>query len=160
MALTATTLRVWVDDPPEAGREFAWVLFDAAGGQVGGGRSLPSAWPAAERREAVVAARQGRIVTLKLPPLPPGRVVAAARFALEDQLADTPDESHIAVGSERSSTGLRVAIVASNWMAAFVAASQRVGLNWDRAVLESDLALAPARGWRWCAASCSCRPGS
>ena len=153
MALTATTLRVWVDDPPEAGREFAWVLFDAAGGQVGGGRSLPSAWPAAERREAVVAARQGRIVTLKLPPLPPGRVVAAARFALEDQLADTPDESHIAVGSERSSTGLRVAIVASNWMAAFVAASQRVGLNWDRAVLESDLALAPARGWRWCAAS-------
>ena len=153
MALTATTLRVWVDDPPEAGREFAWVLFDAAGGQVGSGRSPPSAWPAAERREAVVAARHGRIVTLPLPPLPPGRVVAAARFALEDQLADAPDESHVAVGSERSGTGLRVAIVASSWMAAFVAASQRVGLNWDRAVLESDLALAPARGWRWCAAS-------
>ncbi len=153
MALTATTLRVWVDDPPEAGREFAWVLFDAAGGQVGSGRSPPSAWPAAERREAVVAARHGRIVTLTLPPLPPGRVVAAARFALEDQLADAPDESHVAVGSERSSSGLRVAIVASSWMAAFVAASQRGGLIWDRAVLESDLALAPARGWRWCAAS-------
>ncbi|HEV2979013.1 MAG TPA: type II secretion system protein GspL [Casimicrobiaceae bacterium] len=153
MALTATTLRVWVDDPPEAGREFAWVLFDAAGGQVGSGRSAPSAWPAAERSEAVVAARHGRIVTLTLPPLPPGRIVAAARFALEDQLADAPDESHVAVGSERGSTGLRVAIVASSWMAAFVAASQRAGLNWDRAVLESDLALAPARGWRWCAAS-------
>jgi len=153
MALTATTLRVRVDDPPEAGREFAWVLFDAAGGQVGSGRSPPSAWPAAERREAVVAARHGRVVTLTLPPLAPGRVVAAARFALEDQLADAPDESHVAVGSERSSTGLRVAIVASSWMAAFVAASQRAGLNWDRAVLESDLALAPARGWRWCAAS-------
>lgn len=153
MALTATTLRVWVDDPPEAGREFAWVLFDATGGQVGSGRGPPSAWPAAERREAVVAARHGRIVTLTLPPLPPGRVVAAARFALEDQLADAPDESHVAVGSERSSTGLRVAIVARSWMAAFVAASQRDGLVWDRAVLESDLALAPARGWRWCAAS-------
>src|SRR5271165_5549261 len=125
MALNATTLRVFVDDPPEAGRDSTWVLFDAAGGQVGSGSSPPSAWPAAERTEAVIAARHGRLVTLALPPLPPGRIAAAARFALEDQLADAPDESHVAVGNERSSAGLRVAIVASRWMSAFVAASQR-----------------------------------
>ncbi len=158
MALTATTLRVFIDHPPEAGRDEAWALFDATGRLVQGGRSAPAAWPAAEQREAVVAARHGRIVTLALPPLPPARIEAAARFALEDQLADAPEESHVAFGNERSGDGLRVAIVAGSWMAAFVAASQRCGLAWDRAVLESDLAPAPARGWRWCAASIT-QPG-
>src|SRR5439155_26278799 len=33
---------------------------------------------------------------------------------------------------------------------AFVSASQRCGLSWDRAILESDLAPAPAGSWRWC----------
>ena len=51
-----------------------------------------------------------------------------------------------------------MAIVASRWMSAFVAASQRAGVSWDRAVLESDLALPPARGWRWCADSIA-QPG-
>jgi type II secretion system protein L len=148
MASTPSTLRVLVDDPPEAGRELAWALFDATGRLTRSGRGTPSAWPAAERREAVIAARHGRIVTLTLPPLPPGRAEAAARFALEDQLADAPDENHVALGN-----GGQVVIVSSNWMAAFVAASQRLDLVWDRAVLESNLALVPARGWRWCAAS-------
>jgi type II secretion system protein L len=153
MAPTATTLRVFIDDPPEAGRDAAWALFDATGRLTKSGRGPASAWPAAERREAVIAARHGRIVTLPLPPLPPGRAEAAARFALEDQLADTSEASHIALDPARGSDGWRVAIVASSWMAAFVAASARLGLAWDRAVLESDLALAPARSWRWCAAS-------
>jgi len=90
-----------------------------------------------------------------LPPLPPPRVEAAARFALEEQLADAPEESHVAFGSEGSGKSLRAAIVAAGWMASFAAASQRVGLHWDRALLESDLAPPPARGWRWCAASTS-----
>jgi type II secretion system protein L len=148
MAFTSSTLRVLVDDPPEAGREQAWALFDATGRLARSGRGAPAAWPAAERREAVIAARHGRIVTLTLPPVPPGRAEAAARFALEDQLADTPDENHVALGQ-----GGQVAIVSSSWMASFVAASQRLDLTWDRAVLESNLALAPARGWRWCAVS-------
>jgi type II secretion system protein L len=158
MAPTATTLRVFVDDLPEAGREAAWALFDATGKLTRSGRGPPSGWPAAERREAVIAARHGRIVTLALPPLPPGRAEAAARFALEDQLADTPEASHVALGPARGSDGWRVAIVASGWMAAFAAASGRLHLPWDRAVLESDLALAPARSWRWCAASVT-QPG-
>ena len=153
MAPTASTLRVLVDDPPEAGRDAAWALFDAQGRLARSGRSAPAAWPAAERREAIVAARHGRIVTLALPALPPGRAESAARFALEDQLADAPEASHVALGPTRGSDGWRVAIVAHSWMAAFVAASARHDLVWDRALLESDLALAPARGWRWCAAS-------
>jgi len=158
MALTVTTLRVFLDHPPESGSDETWALFDATGRLLGSGRSPPPAWPAAERKEAVVAARHGRIVTLALPPLPPARVEAAARFALEDQLADAPEDSHVAFGNARSGNGLPVAIVASSWMAAFAAASQRCGLAWDRAVLESDLAQVPARGWRWCAASIT-QPG-
>lgn len=153
MAPTPTTLRVFVDQPPDAGREMAWALFDAAGRRISGGSSRPAEWPAAERKEAVVAARNGRIVTLAMPPVPPGRAEAAARFALEDQLADAPDDSHVALSYEAGNNRLRVAIVATSWMAAFVAASERCGMAWDRAVLEGDLAVAPARGWRWCANS-------
>jgi general secretion pathway protein L len=153
MAPTATTLRVFVDEPPEAGRDAAWALFDGQDRLARSGRGPPAGWPAAEQHEAIIAARHGRIVTLPLPALPPGRAEAAARFALEDQLADAPEASHIALGQARGSDGWRVAIVARSWMAAFVAASSRLGLAWDRALLESDLALAPARGWRWCAAS-------
>lgn len=155
---STTTLRVFVDDPPDANRDAAWGLFDAAGSLVRSGRSPPSAWPAAQRKEAVVAARHGRIVTLALPPLPPGRAEAAARFALEDQLADSTEDSHIAHSQQRAGGGVRVAIVAKPWMTAFMAASERCVLAWDRALLESDLAPSPARGWRWCAAAVS-QPG-
>lgn len=158
MAATATTLRVLVDDPPEAGRQAAWALFDASDRRVSSGTGTPATWPAAERREAVIAARRGRIVTLTLPPVPAGRLEAAARFALEDQLADVPEAIHVALANERGNNRLRVAIVADSWMSAFVAASQRIGIDWDRVLLESDLALTPARGWRWCAASVS-QPG-
>ncbi|HEX5863072.1 MAG TPA: type II secretion system protein GspL [Casimicrobiaceae bacterium] len=158
MAETPTTLRVFIDDPPDAGRDAAWSVFDAAGRAVRNGRDKPAAWPAAARREAVIAARHGRLVTLTLPPLPPGRAEAAAQFALEDQLADAPADSHIAIAAQRGDGDMRVAIVARGWMSAFAAASQRCGVSWDRAVLESDLAPAPARSWRWCAASIA-QPG-
>jgi hypothetical protein len=46
-----------------------------------------------------------------------------------------------------------VAIVARAWMSAFVSASQRCGISWDRAILEGDLAPAPTGSWRWCAGS-------
>ncbi|TMG82830.1 MAG: hypothetical protein E6H76_15490 [Betaproteobacteria bacterium] len=96
MAETPSTLRVFIDGPPEPGRDAAWAVFDATGRAARSGRSPPAAWPVASRREAVIAARHGRLVTLTVPPLPPGRAEAAARFALEDQLADTPEEIHIA----------------------------------------------------------------
>jgi type II secretion system protein L len=158
MTSISTTLRVFIAEPPAAERDSDWALFDAAGRLIRSGRGVPAAWPDAERREAVLAAAHGRLVTLAVPPLPPGRAEAAARYALEDQLADAPDESHVGLAEQRAEGGLRVAIVADAWMAAFVAASRRCDLDWDRAVLESDLALTVPRTWRWCATAVG-RPG-
>jgi type II secretion system protein L len=153
MAETPTTLRVFFDELPDPGRDVTWTLFDAAGEAIREDRSPPSGWPSAPRREAVVAARHGRLVTLNVPPLPPGRAEAAARFALEDQLAESPEDSHIAVGTQRNDGRLRVAVVARSWMSAFDSASRRCGVAWNRIILESDLAPSPARTWRWCASS-------
>ena len=158
MASTSTTLRVFIDEPPDAERAAQWALFDGAGRLIRGGRGKPAEWPHAERKEAVIAAARGRLVTLELPPLPPGRSEPAARYALEDQLADAPDESHVALAQQGADGGVRVAIVADAWMAAFVAASRNRGLDWDRALLESDLAPPAPGSWRWCATSIA-RPG-
>ena len=158
MPPTATTLRVFIADPPGAEREFEWTLFDAAGRAIRNGRGRPAAWPDAERKEAVIAAAHGRLVTLAIPPVPPGRADAAARYALEDQLAESPDDSHVALAAQRADGGLRAAIIGNAWMGAFVAASNRCDLVWDRVLLESDLAPAPPRSWRWCATSVA-QPG-
>lgn len=150
MPITAT-LRVLVDAPPDTNRVAEWALFDGTNRVVRTGRDKPSGWPVAERREAVIAALQGRLVTITVPPLPPARAGAAARFALEDQLADAPEDSHVALGAQAADGSIRTAIVADEWMAAFSKASARCGLHWDRALLESDLAPASAGTWRWCA---------
>src|SRR5438876_1017587 len=105
MAETPSTLRVFIDGPPEPGRDAAWAVFDATG-RARNGRSPPAAWPVASRREAVIAARHGRLVTLTVPPLPPGRAEAAARFALEEQLADAPGASPALLSRARALTGV------------------------------------------------------
>ena len=153
MPVPAITLRVLVEAPPEAARAAEWATFDSANRVLRRGKDRPSAWPAADRREAVIAAAHGRLATITVPPLPPGRANAAARFALEDQLADAPEASHVALASQASDGSVRAAIVADDWMRAFAAASKRCGLEWDRAVLECDLAMSAPGIWRWCAAS-------
>src|SRR5947207_2648533 len=132
MAETPTTLRVFIDELPDPGREVAWTLFDAAGQPIREGQSRPASWPLAPRREAVIAARHGRLVSLNVPPLPPGRAETVARFALEDQLAESPEDSHIAVAAQRNEGVLRVAIVARSWMSAFASASERCEVTWTR----------------------------
>ena len=153
MAADSTTLRVFLDAPPDATRAAAWSLHDTTGRAIRSGRGTPTQWPDAARREAVIAAAHGRIAVLSLPPLPPGRAEGAARFALEEQLAGASDEQHIALAPQRADGRLRVAIVAGAWMSAFAEGSRRCGIEWDRAVLESDLAEAAPGLWRWCAAS-------
>jgi type II secretion system protein L len=144
------TLRVYFDALPDASRAADWALFDAAGHVVRSGRGHRADWPAAEAQEAVIAAAQGRLVTLTLPPLPAARARSAVGFALEDQLAGVPEDSHIALGTQGADGTLRVAIVADAWMRAFAAASARIGMRWRRIVLESDLAQPPGGGWCWC----------
>src|SRR5438046_1827814 len=118
-----STLRVYLDAPPDTSRDADWALFDAGDNAVRSGRGPRADWPAADALEAVVAASQGRLVTLTLPPLPAARARSAVAFALEDQLAGTPDENHLALDAQRADGTLRVAIVAETWMRAFATAS-------------------------------------
>jgi type II secretion system protein L len=148
-----TTLRVYLDFPPDPAREMEWALFDDANRLVRRGRAPIAGWPSAESRQAVIAAAHGRLVTVKLPPLPPQRVQSAASFALEEQLAGAPEDSHVATGRQSADGSLRVAIVGAAWMRAFQAASKRCIIRWQRVLLESDLARPPAGGWCWCAES-------
>jgi type II secretion system protein L len=148
-----TTLRGYLEFPPDPARETEWALFDEANRLIRRGRAAIAAWPSADNREAVIAARHGRLATVKLPPLPPPRVQSAASFALEEQLAGAPEDSHVAPGRQSADGSLRVAIVGAAWMRAFQAASKRCALRWQRVLLESDLAIPPAGGWCWCSES-------
>ncbi|HWZ71592.1 MAG TPA: type II secretion system protein GspL [Casimicrobiaceae bacterium] len=148
-----STLRVYLEFPPDPARETEWALFDDANRVVRRGRAPIAGWPSADSREAVIAAAHGRLATVKLPPLPPPRVQSAASFALEDQLAGAPEDSHVAPGRQAADGSLRVAIVGAAWIRAFQAASKRCAIRWQRVLLESDLATPPAGGWCWCAES-------
>ena len=140
-----TTLRVLLPGPPDAAREDAWARVDARGDVVDHGRSVPARWPAAERREAVIAAEAVRVVTLLLPPLPRTRLVAAATYALEDRLATPAADAAIAIG-ERAPDGRVSAIVVAKDLAD---ALTRSDSPFARAIAEPQ--LAPAHdGWRWC----------
>src|ERR1700682_872797 len=152
-ASAMTTLRVYLEFPPEPARETEWALFDDANRLVRRGRAPIAGWPSADSRGAVIAAGPGRLGTVKLPPLPPQRVQSAAGFALEEQLAGAPEDSHVAPGRQSADGSLRVAIVGAAWMHAFQAASKRCALRWQRVLLESDLAIPPAGGWCWCSES-------
>jgi len=138
-----STLRVLLDAAPAAGVADAWALFDDAGRVVQSGRGVPDAWPAAQHREAVLAAACVRIVGLHLPPLTADRVSAAAAFALEDQLAGPASEQHIAVSSQHTD-GTIEAVVANRSLIA------RLAGEFDRILAEPALApLPPPRHWRW-----------
>jgi general secretion pathway protein L len=153
-----TTLRILVDAPPEPARESEWALFDASHRVVRTGRSARTSWPAADDVEAVIGAARGRLVTISLPPVPAQRLAAAARYALEDQLAGAADDSHIAPATQSADGSLRVAIVEDAWMRSFAVASLKSGIQWRKVMLESDLAQPPAGGWCWCAAAAD-QPG-
>jgi type II secretion system protein L len=153
VASAMTTLRVYLEFPPDPAREAEWALFDDANRLIRRGRAPIAGWPSADHREAVIAARHGRLATVKLPTLPLPRVQSAASFALEEQLAGAPEDSHVAPGRQSADGSLRVAIVGAAWMRAFQAASKRCALRWQRVLLESDLAIPPAGGWCWCSES-------
>ena len=138
-----TTLRVLLAHAPSPERAEPWALFDAQGRIVREGRDVAAAWPAATRREAVLSAGAVRIAELKLPPMSPDRVAAAAAYALEDQLAGPAHDQHIAV-SELRRDGRAQAFVVSRALVASLAS------QFSRAVAEPALAPPPPPShWRW-----------
>ena len=139
------TLRVLLAAPPDLAHAESWIVVDTAGNVLERGTGGPHEWPAADRREAVIAADAVRIVSIALPPLPAARVPTAARYALEDRLAGAADESAIAVGT-RDPQGHVLAIVFAR---EFADALHGFMPAFDRAVAESQLAH-PENGWRWC----------
>jgi hypothetical protein len=139
-----SVLRVLLADAPHASRADAWALYEDDGRLLRTGRDAPARWPAATRREAVLAARRARLSTLDLPPMPASRLAAAVAFALEDQLAQTDPPPRIAVGAQRADGTLDAAIAEP----AVVAIIVRADLGFGRAIPEA--ALAPhAREWTW-----------
>jgi hypothetical protein len=156
-----TTLRVRLAAQPLPDRADPWALFDATGRCARTGTDHPGAWPAAEKIEAVIAASQMRIATVKLPPMAASRVAGAAGFAHEDPLAGAPAEHHLGVTAQAPDGRVRVVVVARSLVAAIVAGERRI----TRIIAEPELA-APIAGWRWCAGEsgsgfvrCSAFPG-
>jgi type II secretion system protein L len=139
-----TVLRILLSALPAPGRAEAWALYDAAGHCVRRGRDASTAWPPADRREAVLAADLVRIVALALPPMAPSRLASAATYALEDQLATTAEAPVIAVTPQRAD-GTTLATVAARATIASIADHRP---RFERAIAEPALSTVVA-GWSW-----------
>ena len=147
-----TTLRILVATPVAADSPARWALYDASGACTATGDDRSSAWPEADRLEAVVAASQVRLASVPLPPLPPDRVAAAAAFALEDQLAGPIDEQWLVAAPQRPDGRVVTVIVARALLAGLVARNLSGPLSrLARVVAEPELAD-PGAGACWCAA--------
>ena len=143
-AYTSPMLRVFLAAPPRAEHAEQWVRYAADGRPAARGRDVPARWPVESSIEVVLAAGHVRLIALALPPMPRDRLRAAARFALEDQLATTADEASISIGEVQNGHVL-VAVTSDVLVRAIAAHDRRV----RRIVPES--ALAPhGDGWTWC----------
>jgi hypothetical protein len=143
-----TSLRVLLADTPSPEHEVAWALFDSAGACTGSGRARPPALPRADRFEAVVAASRVRIAVIALPPMPASRLANAARFALEDQLADPSEAQQLALSIQQPDGSVR-AVVVDRALLQAIALGEALPQP-ARIVAEPDLAAAGSE-WRWCA---------
>ena len=138
-----SVLRVLLTKAPSPASDDPWALFDAQERKVRAGHGNPSTWPAADRREAVLAASAVRLAGIVLPPMPADRVAAAAAFALEDQLAGPAHEQHLVASARRRDGGVDVAIAARSLFAP-------LRKEFARVVAEPATASnPPANAWRW-----------
>lgn len=138
-----SVLRVLLTKAPSPASDTPWALFDAQERKVRAGHGNPSTWPAAERREAVLAASAVRLAGIVLPPMPADRVAGAAAFALEDQLAGPAHEQHLVASARRRDGGVDVAIAARALFAP-------LRNEFVRVVAEPATAPIPAdKVWRW-----------
>jgi len=145
-----TVLRVLLSAPPAANRAEAWARSDDGGRVVERGVDTPDRWPAASRREAVLAAGLVRVIALALPPMSPARLASAAAYALEDRLAATGAAAAIGVSAPRADGSVLAAVTAQATLDAVAAHATRF------ARIVAEPALAPvSSGWTWCASGAS-----
>ncbi len=136
-------LRVLVRAAPDAAQAVPWALFDGQERVVRRGTSPPSGFPAADRREAVLAASAVRLVRIALPPMPADRIAAAAAFALEDRLAGPAQGQHLVAAPRQRDGAVDVAVAARDLFAP-------LARDFARVVAEPAIApVPPASTWRW-----------
>ncbi|MFI4888383.1 MAG: type II secretion system protein GspL, partial [Burkholderiales bacterium] len=136
-------LRVFLSGPPRVDDAATWVRYASDGRPIARGQD--ARWPDDADTEIVLAADRVRLIALTLPPMSQDRLHAAARYALEDQLATTAEESSLVVADAHNGSVL-VAVTS----AALVRAIETHGRRVSRIIPES--ALAPHDdGWTWCA---------
>lgn len=141
-------LRVRIDAPWSPSRSYAWALRGQGERAIQEGVTPAAQWPAHDALECVIAASQVRVVRLQLPPLPAARVDAAARFALEDQIAAAESAAHVAV-SKQASDGTVLAIICPREVVTSFDTRTRELASLQCLVAEPELAP-PVRDWRWC----------
>lgn len=136
-------LRVLVAAAPAPAQEVPWALYDEQDRLVRSGHGASASWPAASRREAVLAASAVRIARVVLPPMPADRVAAAAAYALEDRLAGPAQAQHLVASARQRDGTVDVAIAARELFAP-------LARDFTRVVAEPSVAPVPAAGtWRW-----------
>ncbi len=145
-----SVLRVLLSAPPAANRAEAWIRCDDTGRVVERGHDTPDRWPAASRREAVLAAGLVRLIAIALPPMSPARLASAAAYALEDRLAATETAAAIGVSAPRADGSVLAVVTAQATLDAVAARTPRF------ARIVAEPALAPVNpGWTWCAGGAS-----
>src|SRR5581483_6466382 len=87
-----------------------------------------------------VAAADVRLATVDVPARSPQKVLQAAPYALEDQLAEDVDVLHFALGPRQAAGGYPVAVVAKSRMDAWLAPLTEAGLR-PEALVPEQLAL-------------------
>ena len=135
-------LRIFLAEPLRDDTDVEWTRYAGDGRFISRGRDVRSRWPRETDVEIVLAAAATRVVALSLPPMPRARLAQAVRYAVEDQMASTLEESALAI---RDGHGrVLVAIAAKSLIAALAPDGVRV------TSIVPECALAPAGdGWRW-----------
>lgn len=105
---------------------------------------------AGHRLVVLVPAADVRLASVDLPARQASKVLQAAPYALEDQLAEDVDTLHFALGPRQKDGRWPVAVVARTKMAEWLAPFTERGLHPDQ-LLPDALCLAPADGGRWSA---------
>ena len=142
-----TRLRLYVSDHSEQNIE--WVLYDADQRQLHSGRGMN--WPHGREQfaEVIIPAGWTRIVRLHLPPLTGARLDAAAKYALEEQLAGELDDHHIVVKPHEGEAGCLVHIVQKKRLRKLlqILAEQRIRVA--RVIAENQLLAPQPAIWQW-----------
>jgi len=140
-------LRALVTAAPGAAHDIPWALYDDQGRLVRSGAGPVASWPAATRREAVLAASAVRIARIVLPPMPADRVAAAAAYALEDRLAGPAQGQHLVASPRQRDGSVDVAIAARELFAP-------LARDFARVIAEPAVAPMPsADAWHWYASA-------